>query len=779
MDLRYLYKLASLLDSQGKYEESDVIFDSMLKMAAPDGRGRTQGRPAPRDNRNFRLSPQQVQQRMPKAPGLVPVQSAPPVAPQAPAAPAAAASRLNPKQMIGFFSRQGADMKAIISYLNSVGYPMQEFAEAYDAEYGKGKFQYDLDKLKAGQKSGPLIRMPEVKPNVRSQGMSDKAFKQLLRQFDIPEQLDDFLKNSADKESFVKKFNDQYGPNAYEQRLTGGPRTSPQQSGGQQSRGQQPGGQSSARPGANQSGSTGRSGPNPNTGAGPTNSTGAGANQSGSAGRGGSSPNTGAGPTNSAGAGSRPSGSGGSASAGAGGAGGNTTPGGAGTKPGGASSYRGPEPKFDPIPKDFNPIKAGANAAKYRLLILQNPGARPGIAARLEMLVNKGLLDPKTGNWTRNFSDLQMSELERFYRNFGKAQDAVSDAASAAGKAGRGGAGAGGFSPESFARVLNSTKAGQSLVKSLYDANKLFTNVVSKIPAPVLKVISKIKFVFIFLNFARFIQALLNGTLEYKQTIEFIAACASIYPPVLAALGSIPIVGPGLVIAIGAVNLGAADVVEFFGNPEAGLNYMGIQITGPSMRRKTDQIDFRTVDVSTLDKSVQNALTESVPLIKNGLKIREILVDPGMVQRHPWLSKRDDIRFTQFSGALGAGGFYKQNKQQAPSGQQRLDNERKETNDRFAPSDQSIMPENGVNNQNTSTQAPAQVLRNYNDLLYKAYVDTVQTTNITLENLKNYRQQIITKINNLAPRYPNINAQQAITALDNRIRKYSEQANPA
>jgi len=58
MDLRYLYKLASLLDSQGKYEESDVIFDSMLKIAAPDGRGINQGRARPRDNRNFRLSPQ-------------------------------------------------------------------------------------------------------------------------------------------------------------------------------------------------------------------------------------------------------------------------------------------------------------------------------------------------------------------------------------------------------------------------------------------------------------------------------------------------------------------------------------------------------------------------------------------------------------------------------------------------------------------------------------------------------------------------------------------------
>ena len=37
-------------------------------------------------------------------------------------------------------------------------------------------------------------------------------------------------------------------------------------------------------------------------------------------------------------------------------------------------------------------------------------------------------------------------------------------------------------------------------------------------------------------------------------------------------------------------------------------------------------------------------------------------------------------------------------------------------------------------------------------------------------------QQIITKIQALAQYYPNINAQQAITALDNRIRKYSGQA---
>jgi len=94
-------------------------------------------------------------------------------------------------------------------------------------------------------------------------------------------------------------------------------------------------------------------------------------------------------------------------------------------------------------------------------------------------------------------------------------------------------------------------------------------------------------------------------------------------------------------------NFGAADIVEFFGDPEAGFSFMGFRITGESMRRKTDQIDFSTVDTSSLDPSVQNALRESVPLIQQGLKIREILTDPTMVQKHPWLTKRDDIRFTQ------------------------------------------------------------------------------------------------------------------------------------
>jgi hypothetical protein len=553
--------------------------------------------------------------------------------------------------------------------------------------------------------------------------MSDRAFKAILNKYDNIQQLDDFLKTSVDKESFVRKYNDLYGPNAYEQRLTGGPRTSPQQSGGQQSRGQQPGGQSSARPGTNQSGSAGRGGPNPNTGAGSASSAGAGPKPSGSSGN--ASP----------GAGPRPSGSGG-----------NTTPGGAGARPAGASGSATPG-------SSPRPLNHGQLNNALRMRIWNDRSINPRLYDLLELEYSQGRFNPKTG-------DLAESAVERLGRAFEKMGPTVVSE------------GSGGFSPASFAKSLNSTKAGQKLVSSLYGSQRIFTTVVSKIPPPLFKVLSKIKFVFILLNFARFVQALLNGTLEYKQTIEFIAACASINPAVAATLGSIPIVGPGLVIAIGAVNLGAADVVEFFGNPEAGLNYMGFQITGESMRRKTDKIDFSTVDVSTLDKSVQNALAESVPLIKNGLKIREILVDPGMVQRHPWLSKRDDIRFTQFSGALGMGGFYKQNRAQSAQPQQGQQGQ------------QGQQPQQGqqgaVNQQGqpvyNNAQQSQQQLRNHNDLLYKAYVDTVQTTNITLENLKNYRDQIITKINNLAPMYPNINAQQAITALDNRIRKYSGQA---
>ena len=311
------------------------------------------------------------------------------------------------------------------------------------------------------------------------------------------------------------------------------------------------------------------------------------------------------------------------------------------------------------------------------------------------------------------------------------------------------------------------TKPGQKLITAIKAAYDKFLNafnlIKNKIPPAALKIFSKIKFVFIFLNFVKFFNGLINGTLTYKETIEFIAACAAISKEVLVFLGLIPIVGPGLVTAVIAINFGAADIAQFAGDPESGFNFMGFQITGESAKRRTDKIDFATVDVKTLDPAVQSALREAIPLIQSGMKSREIISSPEMLQKHPWL-KGDDIRFTQFIGTLGQGGFYRHH-----SGKQNSSQQSNQTQPTEETQNQPVY--------NNRRQMPK--LNNHNDLLYKAYVDTVQSTNITLENMKNYRDQIISKIQALSSNYPNINAQQAITALDNRIRKYSTQASPA
>ena len=326
------------------------------------------------------------------------------------------------------------------------------------------------------------------------------------------------------------------------------------------------------------------------------------------------------------------------------------------------------------------------------------------------------------------------------------------------------------------------TKPGQKLLTAIKAAYDKFLNafnlIKNKIPPAALKIFSKIKFVFIFLNFVKFFNGLINGTLTYKETIEFIAACAAISKEVLVFLGLIPYVGPGLVTAVIAINFGAADIAQFIGDPESGFNFMGFQITGESAKRRTDKIDFATVDVKTLDPAVQSALREAIPLIQSGMKSREIISSPEMLQKHPWL-KGDDIRFTQFIGALGQGGFYRHHSGKQNSSQQSNQTQPTEETQTQPTEETQNQPTEETQNQpvyNNRRQMPK--LNNHNDLLYKAYVDTVQSTNITLENMKNYRDQIISKIQALASNYPNINAQQAITALDNRIRKYSTQATP-
>ena len=404
--------------------------------------------------------------------------------------------------------------------------------------------------------------------------------------------------------------------------------------------------------------------------------------------------------------------------------------------------------------------------ATYLKRIFNNPSHNPALNEALAKEFASGNFDPETGKLTAEGK----ASIDQFVKkvrtdNFNAVNPKKVPLDGAGVKS----------EPSGIMAQLNkalNTKIGQKLlsaIKAAYDKFMIAFNLVkSKIPPAALKIFSKIKFVFIFINFANFFNGLLQGTLDYKQTIEFIAACAAINKEVLALLGMIPYIGLGLVSAVIAVNFGAADIVEFFGDPEAGFSFMGFRITGESMRRKTDKIDFSTVDTSTLDPSVQNALRESVPLIQQGLKIREILTDPTMVQNHPWLTKRDDIRFTQFSGTLGMGGFYKRNKAQS---QQESPSQESQTQPRSF--------NNNTFNNNQQQKANTPKLNNYNDLLYKAYTDVTSSSEVTLNNLKNYRDQIITKIQALSSYYPNINAQQAITALDNRIRKYSTQASPA
>lgn len=643
MDYQYLYNLGNLLDFEGKYDESDIVFDSMMRLAAPDGRGRTQGRPRPRDI-NPRLTREQLRARL---------------NPQAPVTPQVTTPTYNPDEVPAPRFRK-----------TNTNYSPQQNQNLSRTLYG-------LDNPQTPSKPAP--QQPATPVNTQQQARSPRKFYNVRdpktgRFMKVPVPYDPVLPNNSnilDLNSNVRqqvRTEPLIGPQKY---LEG------------------------FRPLGDQV---------PDTQTKPTPKT---------------------------------------------------------------APKNVPKLNMDPYTlkrKYYWDVWRGA---------IKNPDLRRALVLEAEM----GRFFPETGDFIEgSFNPKPIKEFVPGKSPAGK----VPGSSKVPGSGGRSvgvGAGSmeGGFSSANFAKILNSNKAGQALLKEIVRTQNMVNGVVSKIPAPVLKVISKVKFVFILLNFAKFLSSLINGTLGYKQTVEFIAACAGLNAQVLALLGQIPIVGPGLVIAVGAVNIGALDVMEFLGDPESGFNYMGIQITGQSMKRKTDQIDFRSVDISKLDPAVQNALKESIPLIQSGRKIVDILQDPGMVQKHPWLSKRDDIRFTQFSGALGTGGFYKQYKQQA-AGQEQSVNQSPNTLGRQQNNNQ---PQQSQQSGQAQQSQQSQQLKNHNDLLYKAYVDTVQTTDITLENLKNYRDQIITKINNLAPMYPNINAQLAITALDNRIRKYSAQAKPA
>lgn len=235
--------------------------------------------------------------------------------------------------------------------------------------------------------------------------------------------------------------------------------------------------------------------------------------------------------------------------------------------------------------------------------------------------------------------------------------------------------------------------------------------------------------------------------------------------------------------ALSAIGMGSdlgADVARDAGDAAEGGEFklFGKTIKQKSQQRKQQEAFEAGISAKNIDPQVQSALAESKNMLINGSKIIGIMNDPRMKSIYPWLGTSDArdaqfrVQITALSKSLRAGAG-QQTQQGQPEQQGQLGQAQGTTPGATNQQGQAV-----YNNAQQPQQQMSQ-LKNHNDLLYKAYVDTVQTTNVTLENLQNYRQQIIAKIQALSQYYPNINAQQAITALDNRIRKYSSQAQPA
>lgn len=405
-----------------------------------------------------------------------------------------------------------------------------------------------------------------------------------------------------------------------------------------------------------------------------------------------------------------------------------------------------PKPVFDPIPKSFNVNDAN----KYRQLVRNNPGLRPDLAARLELLESQGRYNPATGELINDSHALDLAKYERAQaRQLSIQQQQANKVLNQVGQ----------NSDEyvsGFAKFLN-TKAGQKLIPLVQQFQTRQTNTINllsrSIPAPAQAAMKKLPYVFIALNAVSILMRIKNGEgVDYKTFMNFIAAIITV-PAISGIISLIPVIGPALIVAAGVVSFGGLDFAEFFGDPAAGLNLLGFQVTGPSKVRQTELMDFRTTDISKYDPAVQIALKESIPLIQSGQKISDILVNPNLLQRHPWLRSNNDIRYKQFIGAMGTGKFYANTKNQPQAKPQNV---------------------NQQNNQQPNQQPNQQQINTHRQLLYKAYVDTVRNPTVTLDNLVKNRVAIETKIKTLAPQY-GIDVNQAIQALHNTIRKYGGQ----
>lgn len=413
------------------------------------------------------------------------------------------------------------------------------------------------------------------------------------------------------------------------------------------------------------------------------------------------------------------------------------------------------------------PYNLGQMNNEVRMRVFQNPKLNPQLAATLELERSLGRFDPKTGE----LAESAVETLSRAYEKIGPSSSSAS----------RGGKGAqiGAKAAQMAARAKNSP-ATSTVVNALEKMSGTL-----KFIRPIVKLMPFVGFALAIPDFVRLCnrinqdgwEAIWNDPYDRAKAIGVIAntvaAAVSIAPgpltPVAAALS---------VIGMGS-DLGA-DVARDAGDAAEGGEFklFGKTLKQKSQQRKQQDAFEAGLNAKTIDPQVQSALQDSKNMLMNGSKIIGIINDPRMKSIYPWIGTSDarDAQFrlqlTSLRKSLRSGGGQLA-QQQGP-----LNSTQENQQGQSEVSLTGTYNNNGYNN---SQQQRANIpkINNHNDLLYKAYVDTVQTTNVTLDNLKSYRDQIISKIQALSSNYPNINAQQAITALDNRIRKYSTQASPA
>jgi hypothetical protein len=411
------------------------------------------------------------------------------------------------------------------------------------------------------------------------------------------------------------------------------------------------------------------------------------------------------------------------------------------------------------------PVSQGVKNQAVRKYIWNNPQANPRLRALLELEQAAGRFNPETGE----LAESAVETLSRAYEKIGPSSPAVSRGGKAAQM---------GEKAAQFAARAKNSPAANSVVNALEKMSGTL-----KFIKPITKLLPFIGFALAVPDFIRLCNRINSEGWPtiWNDAYDRAKAIGVIANTVAAAVSVAP--GPltPVAAALSAIGMGSdlgADVARDAGDAAEGGEF---KLFGKTLKQKSKQRQQQDafqagINAKNIDPQVQSALEDSKTMLMNGSKIIGIMNDKRMKTIYPWLGTSDArdaqfrVQITALSKSLRAGGG--QQAQQAQS-QQQAPGPYLNKPPYSGPVNQQGQPV--YNNAQQTPQQQMPPLNDYNDLLYKAYTDTTQTTNVTLENLKNYRQQIIAKIQALSRFYPNINAQQAITALDNRIRKYSTQ----